>query len=494
MKMKDKAHPFSPRYGTVPGFLGHLSKSILTVAAFAFVSHASSQPAFAQADNEQAPIVEISAEGCDLAAPIRSAVGQSFRLPIDADLGLESISVWIGANSEAATGYELVLLHGEGPSGIRQAISSTVNLDSEEAGQEAGWQEFVFEQPLLRQGQPYTFVLASQSLDSGTFARCTDRYVDGVLHRPGDRQYPSDDMAFRIHGLPVDPTGDVTIDLPPPPEPGAPAQPILPMIAKLAAEGELGARKIVMPLGDSITDMGANINPWDWGGSAWGGYRKEMANNATFAALFQFAGSYGVTEWSTISTVSPYWPTMPADQREHCAWSGASLRGWGQPGTSITENFWKCRSITPKLDFVLLHGGSNDLRQPDVPAQTQGNAAAQAALELIQGILLNTDFSTKILVAKIIPMTGDFAGFNENVIAYNNKLESEIRFRQDYTNTANTAWYWQPRVKIVDMYAAFHNRTGNLPQNALLDGLHPNETGNQIMAYEWMAAIYANNQ
>jgi lysophospholipase L1-like esterase len=157
----------------------------------------------------------------------------------------------------------------------------------------------------------------------------------------------------------------------------------------------------------------------------------------------------------------------------------------GNPSTSIIQNYWKCRTATASVDYVLMHAGTNDLRNDRLPPNELGERTALRTVALVEGIL---QYSTsKIIVAQLIPQTGTSAKFNVNVIEYNTSLANMIA--QKLANPA-TAWYWRPRVKMVDMYQAFYKWTGNQPQAALQDGLHPSLWGAQIMSYEWRAAMY----
>jgi hypothetical protein len=410
-------------------------------------------------------------DGCDRQVAIGGAVGQSFTP--ESGLDLQSISVWM-APGDGDSAHDMVLLGGVGPSSAPLGLSQTVSVGG---GAAAGWQTFAFDGVALAGGESYTFVVVSRAPSGATLAQCADVHAGGRAHRPGEEDLdPATDLAFQVDGTPLDPGPGAAVMLPPPADPGEPANVLPPEIEALVAERDLAARKTVMPLGDSITDMP------DVFGAAWGGYRKDMANDATFARMFQFIGSYGVYQYS--NSPSPW--DMPWDQRFHCGWSGATMDGYGgNPSTSIIQNYWKCRTVTASVDYVLMHAGTNDLRNTRQPPNVLGERVALRTVQLMEGIL---QYSTsKIIVAQLIPQTGGSAQYNPNVIEYNNALVQMVAQKQA---DPATAWYWRSRVKMVDMYQAFFKWTGNQPQAALQDGLHPSLWGAQIMSYEWRAAIY----
>ncbi|MCA1244604.1 GDSL-type esterase/lipase family protein [Stappia stellulata] len=436
---------------------------------FATVSSAATLIPFAPAHAET--LLEVGPEGCAEQVAIGGALAQSFTP--EGGLDLQSVSVWM-TPGDGDSGHDMFLLQGAGPSSRPLGLSQTVTTAG---GGAAGWQAFAFDGVALAAGESYTFVVVPRSPSGGTLAQCAESHDGGRAYRPGAEDLdPATDFAFRVEGTPSTAAADAEVTLPPPADPGEPANALPPETEALLAERDLAARKMVMPLGDSITDMPDNM------GAAWGGYRKDMANDATFARVFQFIGSYGVYQYS--NSPSPW--DMPWDQRFHCGWSGATMDGYGgNPSTSIIQNYWKCRTVTASVDYVLMHAGTNDLRNTREPANVLGERVAMRTVQLMEGIL---QYSTsKIIVAQLIPQTGGSAQYNPNVIEYNKSLAQMVAQKQA---DPSTAWYWRSRVKMVDMYQAFFKWTGNQPQAALQDGLHPSLWGAQIMSYEWRAAIY----
>ncbi|WP_223475469.1 SGNH/GDSL hydrolase family protein [Oricola indica] len=264
---------------------------------------------------------------------------------------------------------------------------------------------------------------------------------------------------------------------------GAPDLPPVPQALRdLVESGKSGPRKTVLPLGDSITDMQRTRR------AAWGGYRRQMANDHVFAALFRFTGAFG-DDLHAVSP-SPEPPAMPADQRDHCGWSGATLDGWNGPRTSIIENFRYCLAAGPEPDFVLLHGGTNDLWDPVLrpdaePPEIRGQRVAERTIELVREILMTTDAT--VLLAQLIPMTGEARAFDTNVVAYNEALETGI---DALRSAPDGGGMWTERVVLVDMHAAILDWTRDAPETALPDGIHPNVWGSRIMARKWLSALY----
>lgn len=261
-------------------------------------------------------------------------------------------------------------------------------------------------------------------------------------------------------------------DLPPVPE----------ALRDMAESGDPGPRKTVLPLGDSITDMPRTQR------AAWGGYRRLMANDPVFSTLFRFTGAFG-DDLHAVSP-SPEPPAMPADQRDHCGWSGATLDGWNGPRTSIIENFRHCLAAGPEPDFVLLHGGTNDLWDPVLrpdaePPEARGRRVAERTIDLVREILQTTD--STVLVAQLIPMTGEARTFGANVVAYNAALEKGIDTLREASDREGM---WTERVVLVDMHTAILEWTRGAPETALPDGIHPNVWGSRIIALNWLSALY----
>jgi hypothetical protein len=203
----------------------------------------------------------------------------------------------------------------------------------------------------------------------------------------------------------------------------------------------------IMPIGDSITSSQRN----------WSTYRCYLDALLTEAGvLFDFVGSLSAPAFG-----EPYGCPNAFDE-DHEGWWGLRVDQVIGRVTPSVENL--------QPDVALIHLGTNDIDQG------QGPESTAAELEsLITGLQAVSPDIT-ILVAQIIPCDpGPVAAAgtdcSEDLPALNNLIAGFADLSTD-----------ESRVVVVDMYTGF-------TLDDLQDGRHPNDTGNQIMARRWMAAL-----
>ena len=202
----------------------------------------------------------------------------------------------------------------------------------------------------------------------------------------------------------------------------------------------------ILPLGDSITQPEAIQQS----------YRYPLWQNLIDAQYdFDFVGSQ--TENHAGSSIWPEYmgQTFDQDHEGHYGWRTdevlASLPTW-------------LSSYTP--DVVLVHLGTNDL------FQSQSNESTLNELEQIITELRQDNPNVVVFVAQLIP-----ANFPSNALidAFNLELPAKV---QQWTTSASP-------VILVDQ------NSGIDPVAHLYDGVHPNATGEQIMADVWQQALEA---
>jgi lysophospholipase L1-like esterase len=217
----------------------------------------------------------------------------------------------------------------------------------------------------------------------------------------------------------------------------------------------------IMAVGDSITYglSGTAGNYFDLPG----GYRNNFHNTMTTHGLtYKAVGA---------STANPSSTLTAANQTRHSGYGGWTV---GADVYSGIDNFvyridgWM-QSYNP--DQILLLGGINDLLLDAGVTKTTTN------MDLLLGKIFTAKPSTTVFVSNLIPTTGSRAGYNSQVIAFNNALQ----------NTLVPKYQAQGRqIHFVDQYSNF--TSGGVPVGTNLpDGLHPNQAG-----YDLMGATFAN--
>jgi len=235
-------------------------------------------------------------------------------------------------------------------------------------------------------------------------------------------------------------------------------------------------RAAILPLGDSIT----------YGAGGVGGYRDQLFDSLTLAGrTFEFIGSAGG---------NPSVPLTAASQVNHEGHSGyridhiANNLG-GSDGTGGNNGgFWFNRGVQP--DVLLLHIGTNDIWQRYNPG-ARGKSREKTFLanlknrldSLVNQMTLARP-NAHLLVAGIIPMNVTSGGrlLNDDVKAYNSYIQNTLV--PEYQNLSR-------HVSFVNQYQNFVNSNGTIKTALLPDGVHPNQTGYDLMADTWFAAIQA---
>jgi lysophospholipase L1-like esterase len=207
----------------------------------------------------------------------------------------------------------------------------------------------------------------------------------------------------------------------------------------------------VMPLGDSITDLGGQEN---------GAYRVDLFKlSLTNNKKLTFVGSH--ESGPQMVEGVPF----PRRQEGHSGWTIAD--GGGRDGLYEDIQGWL---MTTPPDIVTLMIGTNDTDlQLDLP-----NAPMRLGL-LLDRIAMYAP-SALTVVAQIVPSTDD--ALNQRVQAYNAAIPALVKARADAGK----------HVIMVDMYTAF-TMNPNYKTAYMGDRLHPKAEGLVVMANTWWAAI-----
>ena len=238
----------------------------------------------------------------------------------------------------------------------------------------------------------------------------------------------------------------------------------------------LGAptRASILPLGDSITD------------GASGGYRDQLFDDLTGAGwTFEFIGSAGGNPSTALTAAS---------QVNHEGHSGYRIDQIvnnlsGNDGTGGNNGgFWFNKGVQP--DVTLLHIGTNDIGQrynPGARGKSREKtflANLKTRLDSLVNQMTTARPNAHLLVAGIIPMnvtSGDRL-LNDDVKAYNSYIQNTLVPK--YQSLGR-------KVRFVDQYQNFVNTDGTIKTALLPDGVHPNQTGYDLMADTWFAVIQA---
>jgi lysophospholipase L1-like esterase len=208
------------------------------------------------------------------------------------------------------------------------------------------------------------------------------------------------------------------------------------MFESLEGRTLLAATRI-MPLGDSITESStghASYRYWLW----------KSLQQASYDVDF-IGSKVGVANGP------PLFSDFDQDHEGHSGFRADQLRD--------STTAW---ATANRPDIVLLHAGTNDL------VQAQSVSSTSSELGQIIDLLRGVNANVTILLAKIIPISG-----NNQVT----QLNSSIGTLAASKNTA------QSRVIAVDQYTGF-SVTGDL-----YDGIHPNQSGEQKMSAKWYSTL-----
>ena len=217
----------------------------------------------------------------------------------------------------------------------------------------------------------------------------------------------------------------------------------------------------ILPLGNSITN----------GTSVYNSYRRslwQMLHKANYN--FDFIGS-----WDKQHMGAPYPnPDFDLDHDGHSGWTAHHLLeppDWDIQRGNIDQ--W-LKSYRP--DIVLMELGTNEV------FQCTSAAAAMNDLSTIIDKLRVNNTSVKILLAQIPPLGKKWAPQKlcGNDISYEQSLKL---FNQAILQFAESKTTTQSPVIIVDQF------TGINPDTDMYDDIHPNTSGEKIMAERWFKAM-----
>ncbi|WP_050988086.1 SGNH/GDSL hydrolase family protein [Thiothrix nivea] len=204
-------------------------------------------------------------------------------------------------------------------------------------------------------------------------------------------------------------------------------------------------------LGDSITQ-----------GYKAKGYRYDLWTMLLDDGLkFDFLGSMDTPDQYAGTYPNYKGKSFDQDHEGHSGWHADSvLQYMGQ---------WLPQYAKP--DIVLLHLGTNDVLQGK-----NDKLVTISELRQVIGKLKARNSNAIILVAEIIPSLGLYwtnPYINEDVAGYNAEIVKMVNSMAD------------PKVVLVDMFTGFD------PDVYLFDGVHPNATGEHMMAQRWRDALFA---
>jgi cellulase/cellobiase CelA1 len=214
---------------------------------------------------------------------------------------------------------------------------------------------------------------------------------------------------------------------------------LAPLAVRPPAVAAAAAPVKIMPLGDSITG-----SPGCWRALLW-----NMLINA------------GYTNINFVGTLPPQGCGVPYDG-DNEGHGGALATG------IVSQNQLPGWLAATNPDIVMMHLGTNDVWS-SIPTAT----ILSAYTTLITQMRANNP-NMKILVAKIIPMNpSNCTTCAQGVVALDNAIPAWA--------SANTTA--QSPIIVVDQWTGFDDATDTV------DGVHPNDSGNQKMANRWYAAL-----
>jgi hypothetical protein len=197
----------------------------------------------------------------------------------------------------------------------------------------------------------------------------------------------------------------------------------------------------IMPLGDSITG-----SPGCWRALLW----QRLRNNA-------------ITDIDFVGTLPP--------QGCGFTYDGENEGHGGFLATNIAnQNLLPGWLSSTRPDIVIMHLGTNDVWNNIAPA------TILTAFGKLVDQMRASNPSTKVLVAKIIPMAPSNCGdCGQRVVNFNNAIPA-------WAASKSTA---QSPVTVVDHWTGFSTATDTY------DGVHPNAAGDQKMSDRWYGPLAA---
>lgn len=214
---------------------------------------------------------------------------------------------------------------------------------------------------------------------------------------------------------------------------------LTPLAVRPASAAAPAAPVRIMPLGDSITG-----SPGCWRALLW-----NMLINA------------GYTNINFVGTQPPQGCGVPYDG-DNEGHGGALATG------IVSQNQLPGWLAATSPDIVMMHLGTNDVWSGLSTATILG-----AYTTLVSQMRANNP-NMKILVAQIIPMNpANCPTCGQGVVALDNAIPA-------WASAHSTA---QSPISVVDQWTGFNATTDTV------DGVHPNDSGNQKMAGKWYAAL-----
>jgi cellulase/cellobiase CelA1 len=214
---------------------------------------------------------------------------------------------------------------------------------------------------------------------------------------------------------------------------------LTPLIIRPASSAAQTAPVRIMPLGDSITG-----SPGCWRAILW-----NMLINA------------GYTNIDFVGTQPPQGCGVPYDG-DNEGHGGALATG------IVSQNQLPGWLAATNPDIVMMHLGTND-----VWSGISTTAILSAYTTLVNQMRANNP-NMKILVAQIIPMNpANCPACGQGVVALDNAIPG-------WASAHTTA---QSPITVVDQWTGFSTATDTV------DGVHPNDSGNQKMATKWYQAL-----
>jgi lysophospholipase L1-like esterase len=228
--------------------------------------------------------------------------------------------------------------------------------------------------------------------------------------------------------------------------------------AALAIASRAGHPLKILPLGDSITQLGGEHL----------GYRFVLWKLLIDAGIpFDFIGSMRETQEERAGIETTHrGHAFDADHEGHSGWTAADLVdgcSWEPDRGALPE--W-LDTYTP--DIVLLHIGTNDVFQSTASDATIGK------IETIIDLLQESNPNVCVFLAKTIPLAGEWGKtYDSSIVELNSRIGGVAARKTTATS----------RVIVVDQYSGINGTVDTY------DGIHPSAAGSAKMAQRWADAI-----
>jgi len=230
----------------------------------------------------------------------------------------------------------------------------------------------------------------------------------------------------------------------------------------------------IVPLGNSITQ--AIDTTYSYRYYLWKKFVDEGLN-------YNFVGTQNL-EYSYANSGNPGWPdylgqSFDRDHEGHYGWSAkAILEGVSFLPDEDSLSGW-IQNYTP--DIALVHLGHNDLLEYGATHAVAVNRAYGRLLRVVD-TLRQYHPNIIILFAKIIPTRYHY--YNGTDSSYNVQYDRVPLLNDLITNLPTEKFDPNSPIWIVDQYTGFDTIT-----DLAIDGVHPNELGEEKMAQKWFESI-----